>query len=110
MLASLLAPLKVEFKNLWWDFRKVVQYFNQKKYGCVQCWTVLATNRGDSVECLSARVIYTLTQTPLISAIMASDSFGIAIANTFVRLHSDNASNLHTNGEMNKSATSSLLH
>ena len=41
---------------------------------------------------------------------MASDSFGIAIANTFVRLHSDNASNLHTNGEMNKSATSSLLH
>ncbi len=26
MLASLLAPLKVEFKNLWWDFRKVVSY------------------------------------------------------------------------------------
>ena len=31
MIASLLAPLKVEFKNLWWDFRKVVQYFNQNE-------------------------------------------------------------------------------
>ena len=26
MLASLLAPLKVELLNLWWNFRKVVSY------------------------------------------------------------------------------------
>jgi hypothetical protein len=25
------APLKVEFKNLWWDFRKVVDYIQRNE-------------------------------------------------------------------------------
>ena len=28
---SALAPQKVEFKNLWWDFRKVVDYIQQNE-------------------------------------------------------------------------------
>jgi len=31
MLASLLAPLKVEFKNLWCEFRKVVDYIQRNE-------------------------------------------------------------------------------
>ena len=27
----MLAPQKVEFKNLWWDFRKVVDYIQQNE-------------------------------------------------------------------------------
>lgn len=28
---GLSAPLKVEFKNLWWDFRKVVDYIQRNE-------------------------------------------------------------------------------
>lgn len=31
MLASLLAPQKVEFKNLWWGFRKVVHFIEENE-------------------------------------------------------------------------------
>jgi hypothetical protein len=30
-ICPLLAPQKVEFKNLWWDFRKVVDYIQQNE-------------------------------------------------------------------------------